>query len=118
MSPSESFAWLHLTDLHYGLAGQGTLWPNVREAFFADLREMHGRCGPWQAVLFTGDLVQSGAEQEFKSMEAEALGRLRRELATLGSGEAVILAVPGNHDLVRPNASKPSAATRQLLRLR
>jgi hypothetical protein len=116
MSPAESFGWLHLTDLHYGLAGQSTLWPNVREAFFADLREMHGRCGPWQAVLFSGDLVQSGAQQEFKAMETEALGLLRRELATLGSGDAALLAVPGNHDLVRPNANKPSAATRQLLR--
>src|ERR1700680_2844394 len=116
MSPAETFGWLHLTDLHYGLAGQSTLWPNVRDAFFADLRQMHERCGPWQAVLFTGDLVQSGTQQEFKSLEAEALGRLTRELETLGAGDAVLLAVPGNHDLVRPNATKPSAATRQLLR--
>ncbi|HVT17618.1 MAG TPA: NACHT domain-containing protein [Thermoanaerobaculia bacterium] len=107
---------MHLTDLHYGLAGQRPLWPNVREAFFADLRKLHKRCGPWQAVLFTGDLVQAGREEEFKSIESEVLARLWKELEALGSGDARLLAVPGNHDLVRPEASRPSAAVRQLLR--
>jgi hypothetical protein len=113
--PTESFGWLHLTDLHYGLAGQSPLWPNVREAFFADLRKVHGRSGPWQAVLFTGDLVQAGKEEEFKAIEAEVLGRLWKELAALGSGDAVLLAVPGNHDLARPDSQKPSPAARWLL---
>ncbi len=107
----ERFNWLHLTDLHYGQAGQRPLWPNVREAFLEDLRRLHDRAGPWHAVFFTGDLVQSGKADEFAQMEAEVLGRLWKELAALGSGDAVLFAVPGNHDLLRP---KLSAAVRQL----
>lgn len=116
MSSSEHFSWLHLTDLHYGLAGQRPLWPNIRQAFFDDLKVLHERCGPWQAVLFTGDLVQQGLKDEFAHMQTEVLARLWEELKALGSGEAVLLAVPGNHDLVRPDTKKPSAAVRQLLR--
>lgn len=107
----ERFNWLHLTDLHYGQAGQRPLWPNVREAFFEDLRRLHDSAGPWHAVLFTGDLVQSGNTDEFARMETEVLGRLWKELAALGSGDAVLLAVPGNHDLLRPRLS---AAVRQM----
>jgi hypothetical protein len=116
MPESETFGFLHLTDLHYGQSGQGPLWPNVREAFFEDLRRLHERCGPWQAVLFTGDFVFSGKDDELKGMEADVLRRLWKELKALGSGDAVLLGVPGNHDLARPDAKKPSAALRQLLR--
>lgn len=110
----ERFNWLHLTDLHFGQAIQGPLWPNIREAFFKNLRDLHGACGPWHAVLFTGDLVQSGARDEFERMEAEVLCRLWEVLEQLGSGGAVLLAVPGNHDLQWPTSK--SSAFRQLLR--
>jgi hypothetical protein len=60
-----SFSWLHLTDLHYGLKGQDCLWPNLREPFLESLGPLHDRCGPWDAVLFTGDLVQSGKSEQF-----------------------------------------------------
>src|SRR5687768_14859044 len=98
MATSEHFGWLHLTDLHYGQRGQSLLWPNVRRSFFEDLKSLHEICGPWHVVFFTGDLVFSGAEGEFKQMEEEVLGRLWKELGELGSGSAVLLAVPGNHD--------------------
>jgi len=116
MPPSDNFNWLHLTDLHHGQSGQRPYWPNVREALFKDLRKIHDVCGPWNAVFFTGDFVQAGLEEEFKDMEAEVLARVWEELETLGSGDAVLLSVPGNHDLVRPSAYKPAAAFRQLLR--
>jgi hypothetical protein len=57
---TDKFSWLHLTDFHYGLRGQNSLWPTLREPFFSDLEKLHKRAGPWQAVLFTGDFVQSG----------------------------------------------------------
>jgi len=114
MPSPEAFNWLHLTDLHHGQAGQPPLWPNARQAFFEDLRRLHQRCGPWQAVLFTGDLVYSGQRAELARMEEEVLGRLWKELAELGSGEAVLLAVPGNHDLIRP--PKVTGTVRQLTR--
>lgn len=56
--PPTAFSWLHLTDFHYGLKGQKPLWPNLRQPFLDDLPRLHGHCGPWQAVLFTGDLAQ------------------------------------------------------------
>jgi hypothetical protein len=111
----KSFNWLHLTDLHFGLQGQPSLWPNVREAFWDDLDKLHNMSGPWDAVLFTGDLVQSGSEAEFAELEEKVLGPLWGHFATLGMKDPVLLTVPGNHDLVRPDAQKPKAALRLLL---
>ncbi|NVB39605.1 AAA-like domain-containing protein [Pseudenhygromyxa sp. WMMC2535] len=96
----ESFSWLHLSDLHQGMWSQGWLWPNVREAFFDDLARLHDRCGPWELVLFTGDLTQRGSKEEFARFDT-TLDELWEKLASLGSTPA-LLAVPGNHDLVRP----------------
>ncbi len=70
------------------------------------MAKLHETTGPWQAVLFTGDLVQKGASEEFRGMQAEVLDRLWVELAKLGSGDAKLLAVPGNHDLFRPSPTK------------
>lgn len=110
-----SFSWLHLTDLHFGLKGQGCLWPNLRGPFLDDLVALHKLCGPWDAVLFTGDLVQSGKSEEFKKMQAEVLAPLWRKLQELGSGDAVLLAVPGNHDLYRPDPNEDNPAAERLL---
>jgi len=99
-----SFNWLHLTDLHLGMNGQTHLWPNIRDVFFKDLSKLHDSCGPWDAVLFTGDLVQKGSEEEFKKLD-ELLDQLWIHLQSLGSNP-VLLAVPGNHDLIRPDANK------------
>ncbi|MCI0723806.1 MAG: metallophosphoesterase [Acidobacteria bacterium] len=111
-----AFNWLHLTDLHFGLGGQAPLWPNVRDVFFDDLSSLHEKSGPWHAVLFTGDLVQSGQAEEFAQLEEKVLGPLWERLAALGSNDTILLTVPGNHDLSRPDAKKPTAALRQLLR--
>jgi hypothetical protein len=112
----KSFNWLHLTDLHFGLQGQASIWPNVREVFWNDLENLHEKSGPWDAVIFTGDLVQSGSEAEFTELENKVLGPLWDHLAKLGSKEPVLLAVPGNHDLLRPASENPKAALRQMLR--
>ncbi len=113
---AERLSWLHLTDFHYGLKGQDSLWPNLREAFFDDLPKLHKLSGPWQAVLFTGDLVQSGSSEQFSEMQSEVLDRVWKELQKLGSGDAILLAVPGNHDLVRPDQTGDDAARDTLLR--
>lgn len=98
--------WLHLTDLHCGMYGQEHRWPNVRDAFFADLERQHEKSGPWHVVLFTGDLVQRGAPDEFKKLN-ELLGTLWERLSELGS-HPFLLPIPGNHDLVRPSEKSPS----------
>ena len=111
------FNWLHLTDLHFGLSGQKELWPTVKAAFFDDLAKLSEKCGPWDAVLFTGDFVQKGSRDEYQRLDDEVLGPLWEKLAELGSGDAVLQAVPGNHDLVRPAIGRtPSAAEKFLLK--
>ena len=112
---TNSFSWLHLTDFHFGLKGQDCLWPNLRQPFLNDLAVLHDLSGPWQAVLFTGDLVQQGKSDEFREMQKEVLDRLWQKLDELGSGDAVLLAVPGNHDLFRPSPYEDNAAVDALL---
>ena len=109
------FNWLHLTDLHFGVSGQPPLWPNIKHTFFDDLARTHEHTGPWQVVLFSGDLVQQGSRDEFQKLEEQVLAPLWEQMKQLES-EPQLLSVPGNHDLVRPDSKKPTAALRQLLR--
>ncbi|HYN76721.1 MAG TPA: metallophosphoesterase, partial [Lamprocystis sp. (in: g-proteobacteria)] len=102
-------------DLHYGLKGQDCLWPNLRQPFLDDIAKLHGLCGPWDAVLFTGDLVQSGEPEQFEAMQREFLDPLWARLDKLGSGDAKLLAVPGNHDLIRPDPKLDNPAAHRLL---
>jgi hypothetical protein len=96
-----TFGWLHLTDLHLGLKGQHWLLKGVQAHFFDDLKYLHDKCGPWDLVLFSGDLTQSGNKKQFANLD-EFLALLWKHLRTLGS-DPVLLAVPGNHDLTRPD---------------
>lgn len=98
-----SIGWLHLTDLHQGLNPQRHLWPNVRARFYDDLEQLHRTCGPWDIVLFTGDLTQKGLPAEFEALTA-TLSDLLSHLNKLGS-DPIFCAVPGNHDLRRPKAN-------------
>lgn len=93
-------SWLHLTDLHQGMRDQDWLWPTMRGELFEDLAKVHKHAGPWDLVLFTGDLTQRGSPDEFKRLEY-TLRELWAHFETLGS-HPLLLAVPGNHDLVRP----------------
>jgi hypothetical protein len=104
------FSWLHLTDLHYGMGEQKHLWPNIKDKFFEDLKKLHERSGPWDVVFFTGDLVQSGAWEEFAGLN-KLLGHLWTRLKELSS-DPLLIPIPGNHDLVRPTLK--SAAFRVL----
>lgn len=100
-----SIGWLHLSDLHQGMDGQSILWPRVRKAFFDDLDWLHKKSGPWDMVLFTGDLTQRGSATEFDEL-TKTLDKLWDHIARLQPGiEPALLAVPGNHDLERPAKS-------------
>ncbi len=100
-----SVGWLHLTDLHQGMSGTSWLWPNVMGALFDDLARLHDLCGPWDLVLFTGDLTQRGSPEEFEKLDA-TLDRLWRHFDQLGS-QPRLITVPGNHDLRRPSDLDP-----------
>lgn len=66
---------------------------------------MHDRTGPWHIVLFTGDLTQSGGQDQFVSL-TKNLEELWRTFAELGSSPTFVC-VPGNHDLARPDKRDP-----------
>ena len=102
-----SFSWLHLTDLHFGMDAQEGLWPRFKQKWLDDLEDLQAECGPWDLVLFTGDLTQRGTTGEFERID-ELLHQLWDRLSTFGAPPA-LLAVPGNHDLVRPPEDKPEA---------
>ncbi len=108
----ESFNWLHLKDLHQGMNAQGWLWPTVREDFYRDLQLLHDKSGPWDMVLFTGDLANKGKDEEYNALD-ELLEGLWEHLKKLGS-QPVLLPIPGNHDLSRPD---PKMGTVKALKL-
>ena len=95
-----AFSWIHLTDLHQGMRDQRWLCPNVKEIFFEDIKRLHDKSGPWDLVLFTGDLTQRGDATEFDALN-DLLAELWVCFAQLGSVPK-LLTVPGNHDLSRP----------------
>lgn len=105
----DSIGVLHLSDLHVGLDGQSWLLPNVWDVLLADLERLHEAAGPWDVLVFTGDLTQRAAPAEFEALHRR-LDQLREHLRALGS-DPVLLAVPGNHDLVRPKASEEGAVS-------
>jgi 6-phosphofructokinase len=100
-----SISGLHLTDLHLKSKAENSAWPSIRDKFFDDLARLHERTGPWDLVLFTGDLVYSGKPEEFVRL-GEWLGQLWNEFGKLGSRPR-LLAIPGNHDLLRPDSKSP-----------
>lgn len=113
--PTFQFNWLHLTDLHWGLSDQDVLWPNIKGAFYDSLETIHSQCGPWHAVLFTGDLVQDGTMEQFDQLQAQVITPLFEHLKKLGSENVAFLPVPGNHDLQRPPKT-PRSAVLSILR--
>lgn len=106
-----SIGWLHLTDFHQGMNSQCHLWPTVREAFFVDLERLHNTSGPWELLLFSGDMTQCGRPEEFSAF-TEMLEELLERLNAFGS-TPLLLTVPGNHDLIRP---RETAAVKMLLK--
>lgn len=99
---SETFNWLHISDLHFGQNMQADYLPNLRSAFFEDLGRLHAKSGPWHAVFFTGDLVSTRDGGQYTRLQTEFLDPLWEKLKALGSVDARLYAVPGNHDLARP----------------
>ncbi len=96
--------WLHLTDLHVGMSDQDWLWPRMQDKFREDLQRIHETARPWDLVLFTGDLVQKGTEYAKLEDKFRDLWAWFEELQP--GRPPQLLAVPGNHDLQRPEPTK------------
>ncbi|MBY5705831.1 metallophosphoesterase [Rhizobium leguminosarum] len=107
MSIHTSYRILHLSDLHAGMTDQDLLWFNVKAKLFDDLRGLYEQIGPWDVVIFSGDMTQKGDEDEFLEVQRRLieLWALFRELGF----EPELIAVPGNHDIQRPSAEDPEA---------
>ncbi|RZI59361.1 MAG: metallophosphoesterase [Rubrivivax sp.] len=105
-SAGEPTRVLHLSDLHLGLIGQDWMWPTFRTALYEDLRNMHARTGPWDLVIFSGDLTQQAGSDEFDQL-TRLLIDLWEHIKGLGSVPKLFV-VPGNHDLARPAKMDPA----------
>lgn len=98
---------LHFSDIHVGMDGQGWMWSSFKKAFLDDLRRMHRRTGDWHIVIFSGDLVQKGSAAEYTRLSI-ILKEIWALFLELGFNP-LLVAVPGNHDLERPNELDPTA---------
>lgn len=98
------FSWLHFTDLHQ-LEKSDWRQPGIQDMLFKDLEILYDKSGPWDLLLFTGDLTFKGSLEEFNRVN-ELFNRLWELFATLGCNPK-LLAVPGNHDLVWQNPREP-----------
>jgi diguanylate cyclase (GGDEF)-like protein len=96
-----SFTWLHLSDFHVGEDLAQPLWDDaIEDLLMEDLATVLDRTGPIDVVFITGDLTQQGRESEFEEFDV----RITRLVSALSSEEPpIFLAVPGNHDLSRPD---------------
>ena len=96
--------WLHLSDLHYGQKSQGVLWPKFKKELFKDIEHIKSEIGKIDIVFFTGDFVQSGKKEEYDELTS-FLKELWRHFNKLSSNPYLV-AIPGNHDLLRPDHTK------------
>lgn len=104
---NESIKLLHFSDLHFGLNQLDWMWPTFKTQLFDDLRNLHDRTGPWDLVIFSGDLTQRASAAEFEKL-TEVLKDIWGALKSFGSTPS-LLVVPGNHDLTRPSEIDPVA---------
>ena len=67
---SDSIGWLWLSDLHCGQHALQCLWPTLADQFFEDIRTLNKISGPWDLIIFTGDMVYSGRAEQFQTLNA------------------------------------------------
>ena len=96
--------WLHFSDLHYGQNGQNILLPKIKRELFKDIEFIKNELGKIDVVFFSGDLTQSGKKEEFDELTV-FLNEMWALFRKLGSNPYLI-AIPGNHDLTRPDQTK------------
>lgn len=104
-----SISWLHLTDLHIGMPKQKSPLLSMQDKLFEDMKELYDKCGSWDLVFFTGDLTNKGLDSQFKNFNDNFLEKLNQySFSSHLKSEPLLLFVPGNHDLVRPQEINPS----------
>lgn len=89
---------LHISDLHYGKKKEDI--NKVMNAFLKDVRDYD-----IDMVVFSGDLVVAGTEENFKNVKLNFIDRLVSELKVPINN---IHISPGNHDIDRNIIKKPN----------
>jgi predicted phosphodiesterase len=96
---TESIAFIHLSDIHFGQEKLGFVHINddIRRQLIEDVRAMVATLpnGKAAGVLVTGDVAYSGKKEEY-----ERAGAWLDELtAAAGCERTAVMMVPGNHDI-------------------
>lgn len=92
----EPVSILHLSDLHFDHRKPQDR-RIVLDALFADLRRLRSQDRKFDLVVFSGDLVQAGAEMD--SFLAARSNFLDPVLSIVGLDADRLILVPGNHDI-------------------
>lgn len=108
MAFMSAITWLHLSDFHYETKLLRDFWGNIENILFDDLKFVCSKTGPPDLIFFTGDLVQKGSKKNFKELN-EKLLRIYDFFEEEFEVRPTLLCVPGNHDLIRPEPTKPEA---------
>src|SRR5580658_4344669 len=86
--------WLHLSDLHLGRAEGASQASALKELVGAASVLLVDR--PVDAIFVTGDIANSGLEDQYRAFADLVLQPLR---ALPACKSALVFAVPGNHDM-------------------
>ena len=84
--------WLHLTDLHWGVAHEQQ--EVAAAALLSAIKERSS--SKFDAVFITGDIAYAGLQEQYARFASDFLLPLK-DLDCVG--DALIIAVPGNHDV-------------------
>ena len=110
------FRWIHLSDIHTGHGDTTNVWDQrlVLEEIVKDiaLQRRSQPEPPFDAVLVTGDIANTGAGR-LASEYADAAAWLRSVGNAAGVTPQQIFVVPGNHDVDR--GADKDAAVKQLV---
>ncbi|WP_224247427.1 metallophosphoesterase [Hyalangium gracile] len=97
-----TFGLLHLSDLHLGNLEREPYAAQEQALFLQDLEKAHELAGPFDLVVISGDLTDSGTPEQFQRVEG-FVQKLWNRLKELGSHDPKLLTVPGNHDVQLPS---------------
>ncbi|MEO5379185.1 MAG: metallophosphoesterase, partial [Magnetococcus sp. DMHC-6] len=97
MTKNRPLKWLHISDLHMGCHGE-EIWWHVHKEFTKSLQKMVSLRGVPDLILVTGDIAWKGVPEDYEKMD-DFLEKLFDWLGV----RPLVIPVPGNHDLVRPD---------------
>lgn len=91
-------SWLHLSDWHHRCPISGDRKKKSKR-LLEDIRRETESLGAVDFILFSGDITNSGAKEEFEEVKTQLVDPIRNLLGA----RVPIYCVPGNHDIQRAN---------------